>query len=173
VNLASLRSRGRHRALLANLTGDSRPDRASLVRLGGGARSRGGRDRVLVVAPDRSSVRHDACRGRGVRVRRIALPDGDQVAYARKCNACSLSESVQWYNGQRQQLTGDGDGHGGQEGRGELHVVDVEVDRLPWWWGYGCCVVLCWMDGKRCEEEKRGREEERREEAGFVYALEP
>jgi hypothetical protein len=28
------------------------------------------------------------------------------------------------------------------------------------------------MDGKRCEEEKRGREEERREEAGFVYTWE-
>lgn len=59
--------------------------------------------------------------------------------------------------------------------RGEVNFIlsVLEVDRLPWRWGYGCCVVLCWMDGKRCEEEKRGREEEGREEAGFVYVWEP
>ena len=87
----------------------------------------------------------------------------------------TLSESVHWqmsHKWQQRRLTGDSNGHGGQEGRGELHLVGVEVDRLPWWWRYGCCVVLCWMDGKRCEEEKRGREEEGREEAGFVYAWE-
>lgn len=101
---------------------------------------------------------------------RVALPDGDPVG---KGNACSLSESVQRQMAKRATLTGDSNGHGGQDGSGELHVVGVEVDRLSWWWGYGYCVVLCWMDGKRCEEEKRGREEEWRGEAGFVYACEP
>lgn len=86
-----------------------------------------------------------------------------------RCQKVFTGSCVEWQQGR---LTGNSNGHGGQEGRGELHPVGVNVDRLPGWWGYGCCVVLCWMDEKRCEEEKRGREEERREEAGFVYAWE-
>lgn len=76
-----------------------------------------------------------------------AMPVRCQKVFAGKCH--------KWQHGR---LTGDSNGHGGQEGRGELHLVGVEVDRLPGWWEYGCCVVLCWMDGKRREEEKKNGE---------------
>jgi len=111
--------------------------------------------------------------GEGYECAGLHSPTGHFFAPGRampvRCQKVFTGRCHKWQHGR---LTGDSNGHGGQEGRGELHLVGVEVDRLSWWWGYGCCVVLCWMDGKRCEEEKRGREEERREEAGFVYARE-